>query len=76
MPEQMKSTTSNACEESLKNYRDIKTVLDSSYEKGMEKGLEERQNKGCAKYFFQLSVNYESISEATGLSEEEPNHIT
>lgn len=54
-----------ACEESLKQYRDLKNVLDSSFEKGrVEHKIEDGRN------LHKLGISSEIISKATGLSME------
>lgn len=73
-------------EESLKNYRDLYSVMktsrikgeivgyDRGYEKGMEKGIEKGEhlkNIENARNFKQLGVDVSIISQATGLSIEE-----
>ena len=63
-------TDRKACEERLKNSRDFKDVLDTSYRKGIEQGRLKIRKKiaiGC----FKEGVDIEVISKVTGMSREE-----
>lgn len=67
-----------AYEESLKYYRDLKNVVDTSreegYEEGMEKGMEKGKEKGKIEVAIELKKNkvpIEIIIQSTGLSKEE-----
>lgn len=57
-------------EESLKNYRDIKNVVDTARAEGMEKGMEKR-NTEIAKQMKKENESIEKIQRYTGLSKEE-----
>ncbi|MEO1516578.1 MAG: Rpn family recombination-promoting nuclease/putative transposase [Bacteroidota bacterium] len=59
-----------AYEESLKYYRDLKNVVDTSKEEGKEEGREER-NAEIAKVLKDKGMPIDEISEITGLSREE-----
>lgn len=63
-----------AYEESLKYYRDIKNVVDTSREEGLKEGMEkgmEKRNIEIAKELKKNSVPIEVIIQSTGLSKEE-----
>lgn len=57
-------------EESLKNYRDIKNVVDTARAEGMEKGME-RRNIEIAKQMKRDKESIEKIQRYTGLSKSE-----
>ncbi|MEM6965515.1 MAG: PD-(D/E)XK nuclease family transposase, partial [Bacteroidota bacterium] len=57
-------------EESLKNYRDIKNVVDTAREEGVEIG-EKRRNIEIAKQMKEAGELIEKIQKYTGLSKEE-----
>lgn len=59
-----------AYEESLKNYRDLKNVVDTSREEGYQEGLDKR-NIEIAKNMKNDGESIEKIVKYTGLSEEE-----
>ncbi len=59
-----------AYEESLKYYRDIKNVVDTSREEGLQEGMEKR-NIEIAKELKKNGVSIEIIAQSTGLSMEE-----
>ena len=63
-----------AYEDSLKYYRDIKNVVDTSREEGKEEGKEEERNE-IAKELKKNGVSIEIIIKSTGLSEEEINNL-
>ncbi len=61
-------------ENSLKNYRDLKGVIDTAFDEGKLEGIEEGTLKGkleTAKSLKKLGVSIEIIIAATGLREEE-----
>lgn len=61
-------------EESLKYYRDIKNVVDTSREEGFSDGMEqgiEKRNTEIAKQLKENNVSVEIITQSTGLSKEE-----
>jgi predicted transposase/invertase (TIGR01784 family) len=58
-----------AYEESLKYYRDIKNVVDTSREEGIQEGMEKR-NIEIAKELKKNNVSIEIIIQSTGLSKE------
>lgn len=63
-----------AYEESLKYYRDIKNVVDTSREEGLHEGMErgmEKRNYEIAKQMKTEGYSNEQISKLTGLSDEE-----
>ncbi|MEM1327546.1 MAG: Rpn family recombination-promoting nuclease/putative transposase [Bacteroidota bacterium] len=67
-----------AYEESLKNYRDIKNVVDTAREEGREEGKEEgrelgkqEQNIKIAKSLKQQGISPEIIAQSTGLSSDD-----
>ena len=57
-------------EDSLKSYRDLKNVIDTSYGEGREEGKDER-NKEIALNMLKEGLNILLISKITGLSEDE-----
>jgi predicted transposase/invertase (TIGR01784 family) len=57
-------------EESLKIYRDLKGVVDTSFEEGIEKGKKE-EKIAIAKKALEKGTDIDLISELTGLSKEE-----
>ncbi|MBB6003049.1 Rpn family recombination-promoting nuclease/putative transposase [Arcicella rosea] len=57
-------------EDSLKYYRDLKNSLDTAREKGEAEGIQK-----VARNMLSLGLSMETISQATGLSEEEINHL-
>ncbi len=59
-----------AYEESLKYYRDLKNVVDTSREEGREEGREER-NREIAKQLKNNGVSIKVIMQSTGLSKKE-----
>ena len=59
-----------AYEESLKYYRDIKNVVDTSREEGREQGRKER-NIEIAKELKKNGISVDIIMQSTGLSKEE-----
>lgn len=63
-----------AYEESLKNYRDLKNVVDTSREEGYREGLDKR-NIEIAKNMKNDGEPIEKIVKYTGLSEEEINKL-
>lgn len=63
-----------AYEESLKYYRDIKNVVDTSKAEGIKEGVEKR-NFEIAKELKNNGVSIEIIIKSTGLSEEEINNL-
>jgi len=63
-----------AYEESLKYYRDIKNVVDTSREEGLKEGMEkgiEKRNIEIAKELKKNSISIEIIVQSTGLAKEE-----
>jgi len=67
-----------AYEESLKYYRDIKNVVDTSREEGLKEGMEkgmEKRNIEIAKELKKNSVPIEIIVQSTGLSKEEIENL-
>ena len=65
-------------EDSLKAFRDVKNCIDSAEEKGRAEGREEGRAEGerakaieIAKQLLAMHLPMESITKATGLSEEE-----
>ncbi|MGD2090660.1 MAG: hypothetical protein PVH61_31090, partial [Candidatus Aminicenantes bacterium] len=65
-------------EESLKTYRDLKGVVDTSYEEGKIEGKTEGKIEGkieIALKMKKMGESAEKISEYTGLSIEEINQI-
>jgi predicted transposase/invertase (TIGR01784 family) len=63
-----------AYEESLKYYRDIKNVVDTSREEGLKEGMEKGMEKGIeqvAKKMKQEGFTKEAIQKLTGLTAEE-----
>lgn len=60
----------NAYEDSLKYYRDIKNVVDTSREEGLKEGIEKR-NVEIARQMQKEQIPIEQISRITGLSKEE-----
>ena len=65
-------------EDSLKSFRDVKNCIDSAEEKGRAEGREEGRAEGerakaieIAKQLLAMHLPMESITKATGLSEEE-----
>ena len=71
-----------AYEESLKYYRDIKNVVDTSREEGRVEGREEGREEGkeaerneIAKELKKNGVGIDIIIKSTGLSAEEINHL-
>ena len=64
----------DAYEESLKYYRDIKNVVDTSKAEGVKEGVEKR-NVEIAKELKKNGVSIEIIIKSTGLSEEEVNSL-
>ena len=61
-------------EESLKHYRDLKGVIDTSFEEGIEKGRkegEENKAKEMARKLKKKGIDIEIISETSGLSKED-----
>ena len=63
-----------AYEESLKYYRDIKNVVDTSREEGREEGREER-NIEIAKELKKNGISVEIIIQSTGLSKKEIENL-
>ncbi len=63
-----------AYEESLKYYRDIKNVVDTSREEGREEGREER-NIEIAKELKNNGISIEVIMQSTGLSKKEIENL-
>jgi len=63
-----------AYEESLKYYRDIKNVVDTSREEGLQEGMEKR-NYEIAKQMKIEGYSNEQISKLTGLSDKEINKL-
>jgi predicted transposase/invertase (TIGR01784 family) len=59
-----------AYEESLKYYRDIKNVVDTSREEGIEEGKDERTLE-IARELKRSGVSIDVIMKSTGLSKEE-----
>ncbi|NBC07082.1 MAG: Rpn family recombination-promoting nuclease/putative transposase [Bacteroidetes bacterium] len=59
-----------AYEESLKHYRDIKNVVDTSREEGIEEGV-----RGVAKKMKMKGISQATISELTGLSKDEIDEL-
>ncbi len=67
-----------AYEESLKYYRDIKNVVDTSREEGLKEGMErgmKKRNIEIAKELKKNKVSTEIIIQSTGLSEEEIENL-
>jgi predicted transposase/invertase (TIGR01784 family) len=75
-----------AYEDSLKYYRDLKNVVDTSREEGivegMEKGLKKGMEKGMEKRNYEIAkkmkekgMSYAEISEMTGLDDNEINNL-
>ena len=64
----------DAYEESLKHYRDIKNVVDTSREEGKKEGKEEKTNE-IAKELKKNGVSIDIIMKSTGLSEDEINNL-
>lgn len=60
----------DAYEESLKHYRDLKNVVDTSREEGIEQGIRETAKRMKAK-----GVPNSEISEWTGLSDEDIDEL-
>ena len=65
-------------EDSLKAFRDVKNCIDSAEEKGRAEGREEGRAEGerakaieISKHLLAMHLPMESITKATGLSEEE-----
>jgi len=72
----------DAYEESLKHYRDIKNVVDTSREEGKKEGKEEGKKEGkeektneIAKELKKNGVSIDIIMKSTGLSEDEINNL-
>ena len=61
-------------EDSLKAFRDVKNCIDSAEEKGREEGRAEGERAKAieiSKHLLAMHLPMESITKATGLSEEE-----
>ena len=65
-------------QESLKDYRDLKSAIDTSYKEGFEKGIEEgeklgkkKQSKDMAKLMLLNNEPLEKTIKYTGLTAEE-----
>lgn len=63
-----------AYEDSLKYYRDVKNVVQTSREEGVLEGIEKR-NIEIAKKMKEKGMPNSEISELTGLSDDEINHL-
>ena len=61
-------------EESLKSYRDLKNVIDTSFGEGKEEGREE-EKKQIALNMLKEGFNIDLISKITGLSSDEIQQI-
>ena len=61
-------------EESLKSYRDLKNVIDTSFGEGKEEGREE-EKKQIALNMLKEGFNIDLISKITGLSNDEIQQI-
>ena len=62
-------------EESLKSYRDLKNVIDTSYGEGKEEGREE-EKKQIALNMLKEGLNIDLISKITGLSGDEVGQLS
>jgi predicted transposase/invertase (TIGR01784 family) len=61
-------------EDSLKDYRDLKSAIDTSFKEGMEKGMQkgmEREKLKLAKSALNKGLPIALIQELTGLNEQE-----
>lgn len=68
----------HAYEDSLKYYRDMKNVVDTSRDEGIVEGIEkgvQKRNLEIAKKMKEKGMPNSEISELTGLSEEEINSL-
>lgn len=68
----------DAYEDSLKYYRDLKNVVDTSREEGILEGIEkgiEKRNVEIAQKMKEKGLSNSEISEMTGLSEDEINDL-
>jgi predicted transposase/invertase (TIGR01784 family) len=61
-------------EQSLKYYRDIKNVVDTSFEEGIEEGKKVREFE-IAKELIRNGVSIEIVIKSTGLTREELNDL-
>jgi len=59
-----------AYEENLKSYRDLKNSLDTAFEEGMEKGIQQ-----VALGLIQANISDEVILATTGLTQEQLEHL-
>ena len=67
-----------AYEDSLKYYRDLKNVVDTSREEGVQEGIEkgiEKRNFEIAKKMKEKGMSKSEISELTGLNDKEINDL-
>ncbi|HRK28244.1 MAG TPA: hypothetical protein PK239_13285, partial [Chitinophagales bacterium] len=72
----------NAYEDSLKYYRDLKNVVDTSREEGIKEGVEKGIKEGIEKRNFEIAnkmkekgMSKAEISELTGLNDNEINDL-
>jgi predicted transposase/invertase (TIGR01784 family) len=68
----------DAYEDSLKYYRDLKNVVDTSREEGVQEGIEkgiEKRNYEIAKKMKEKGMSKSEISELTGLNDNEINDL-
>jgi predicted transposase/invertase (TIGR01784 family) len=62
----------------LKHYRDLKNVVDTSREEGVQEGIEkgiEKRNFEIAKKMKEKGMSKSEISELTGLNDNEINDL-